>query len=192
MNPLVKTLLDIGPIAVFFIAYKIADGNMMTATAAFIPAVLVSIGVSYALARRVSHMLAVTGVIVLVFGGLTLWLNDATFIKIKPTIINALFALGLGFGLVRQQNYLKFLMEGGLPIDDEGWRVLALRCTAFFAFMALLNELVWRTQTESVWVTVKTFGYLPIQLAFFAVQVPLIRRHWIGGSPPTRTNDPAR
>ncbi len=179
MNPLLKTLLEIGPLLVFFAAYRMTDQDLMVATAVFIVAILASVAASYALARRVPRMMIVTAVVVLVFGGLTLWLNDATFIKMKPTVIYGLFALGLAFGILRGQNYLKLLLEESLPIDDEGWRRITVRWTWFFVAMAVLNELVWRTQTESVWVNVKTFAYLPVALLFGAAQIPLIRRHWV-------------
>ena len=180
MNPFVKLLLEIGPLAVFFITYRVAGGDLMVATAVFIGAVLTSVGASLALTRRVPRMMIVTAIVVVIFGGLTLWLNDATFIKMKPTVIYGLFALGLAIGILREQNYLKLLLEESIQIDDAGWRRMAVRWAWFFLAMAVVNEMVWRTQSEEMWVNVKTFAYLPAALAFGAIQVPLIRRHWIG------------
>ena len=183
MNPIVKLLLEIGPLAVFFITYRVADSDLMAATAVFIIAVLASAVASLLLTRRIPRMMVVTAIVVVIFGGLTLWLNDATFIKMKPTVIYGLFALGLAIGILRDQNYLKLLLEDSLQIDDEGWRRMTVRWTWFFIVMAVVNELVWRSQTESVWVNIKTFAYLPAALAFGAAQYPLIQRHWIADQP---------
>ena len=190
MNPFVKLLLEIGPLAVFFITYRVADGDLMAATAVFIIAVLASAGASLALTRRIPRMMMVTAIVVVVFGGLTLWLNDATFIKMKPSVIYGLFALGLGFGILRGQNYLKLLLEESLPISDEGWRRMTVRWTWFFLVMAAVNEMVWRTQSEEVWVNVKTFAYLPVALAFGAAQYPLIRRYQIDEEPGSGASPP--
>lgn len=196
MNPLLKMLLEIGPLAVFFITYRVADGDLMAATAFFIVAVLASLAVSFALTRRVPRMMMVTAVVVLVFGGLTLWLNDATFIKMKPTVIYGLFALGLAIGILRGQNYLKLLLEESMQVDEEGWHSMTVRWTGFFLAMAIVNELVWRTQSEETWVNIKTFAYLPAALLFGAAQIPLIRRHWImekseETAPPESANRPS-
>ena len=179
MNPMLKMALEIGPLAVFFITYRMADGDMMLATAAFIPTILASLAVSMWITRRVPRMMLVTAVVVVIFGGLTLWLNDATFIKMKPTVIYGLFALGLTFGILRGQNYLRLLLEESLQIDARGWHRMTVRWVWFFVAMAVVNEAVWRTQSEAVWVNVKTFGYLPAALAFGAAQVPMLRRHWL-------------
>ncbi len=179
MNPFVKLLLEIGPLAVFFITYRVADGDLMTATAVFIVAILASAAASFALIRRIPRMMMVTAVVVVIFGGLTLWLNDATFIKMKPTVVYGLFALGLAIGILRGQNYLKLLLEESMQISDGGWRQMSIRWVWFFLAMAAVNEAVWRTQTEEVWVNIKTFAYFPAALAFGAAQVPLIRRNWV-------------
>ncbi len=178
MTPLLRLTLEIGPLLVFFGAYRFAGGDLLVATGAFMVAIIFSVAVSLAMRGRVPRMMAVTALVVLVFGGLTLWLEDATFIKMKPTIVNGLFALALAAGLARGRSYLKFLLDEAVSMDDEGWRRLTQRWLCFFLAMAVLNEAVWRTQTEEVWITVKTFGYLPVAMAFALAQWPLMKRHW--------------
>jgi len=121
----------------------------------------------------------VTGIVVAVFGGLTLWLQDETFIKMKPTIVNIIFAVILGFGVAKGRSYLKYLMGSTMPLDDEGWMIFTRRWVVFFLCMAVLNELIWRTQTTEDWVTFKTFGSLPLTFAFLAFQWPLLKRHMV-------------
>lgn len=178
MNSMLRLLLEIGPLLVFFGAYRVADGDLLAATGAFMAAVVASLAASLAMRRKVPKMMAVTAVVVLVFGALTLWLEDAAFIKMKPTIVNGLFAMALAVGLARGTSYLRFLLDEAIAMDDEGWRQLTVRWLGFFAAMAVLNEAVWRTQTEEVWITVKTFGYLPLTMAFALLQWPLMKRHW--------------
>jgi len=165
LNPLVKAALEFGPLVLFFVVYQRTD--IFTATAVFIPTILGSLGVSWWLSRDVPRMAVVTAVVVVVFGGLTLWLKDATFIKMKPTIINTLFAAALGWGLLRGRSYLKDLIGGAMPLTDAGWMILTRRWALFFLFMAALNEVVWRTQTEEFWVTFKTFASPAITFATF-------------------------
>ncbi|WP_339951119.1 septation protein A [uncultured Albimonas sp.] len=182
LNPLVKAALEFGPLVLFFVIYQRSD--IFTATAVFIPVILASLGVSWWLSRHVPRMAVVTAVVVVVFGGLTLWLQDATFIKMKPTIINVLFAGALGFGLLRGRSYLKDLIGAAMPLTDEGWMALTKRWALFFLFMAVLNEVVWRTQTEEFWVTFKTFASPAITFAFIMTQFGLIKKHGIEGSGP--------
>ncbi len=188
MSPWLKLALEIGPLAVFFGAFQwfkdapVTVGGVeyqavVIATAFFAPAILISLGVSWALERRVPRMAAVTAVVVIVFGGLTLALNDDTFIKMKPTIVNGLFALGLGIGLVQGRSYLKVLMGEALPMSDAGWMIFTRRWALFFVALAVLNEAIWRTQTTDFWVSFKTFGNLPLTLGFMATQYPLLKRH---------------
>jgi intracellular septation protein len=170
-----KPAVDYGPIAVFFIAYK--TSGLMTATLALMVATLIAVGAAYALTRRLPLMPMVTLAIVGVFGGLTLWFKDDTFIKMKPTIIQGLFAVALGGGLLFGRPLLKDVMEGGLSMDDAGWRKLTLRMAWFFAAMAGLNELVWRTQSTDLWVDFKVFGIMGLTFVFMLMQAGLIRRH---------------
>jgi len=168
-------LTDYGPLAVFFAAYLLAD--LMTATAALMAATLVALVLSYAVARRVPVMAVVTAVIVGAFGGLTLALQDETFIKMKPTIVQLIFAAILFAGLVLRRSPLKAVLGRALELDSAGWRSLSLRYALFFVAMAALNEAVWRTQSESFWVSFKVFGLAALTVAFTVAQMPLISRH---------------
>jgi intracellular septation protein len=129
--------------------------------------------------RHLPRMAVVTGIVVAIFGGLTLWLQDETFIKMKPTMVNSIFALILGFGLVRERSYLKSLIGETVPMDDAGWLIFTRRWVMFFICMAALNELVWRTQSTEDWVAFKTFGSLPLTFVFLALQWPLLKRHMV-------------
>jgi intracellular septation protein len=192
MNPWLKIALEIGPLAVFFGGFQwfkgapveiagVAYQPVVMATLLFIPAILASLAASWALTRSLPKMAVVTAIVVVVFGGLTVALNDDTFIKMKPTIVNGLFALALGVGLLQGRSYLKYLMGDALPLTDEGWMIFTKRWALFFVFLALLNEAIWRTQSTDFWVAFKTFGNLPITLAFMASQWPMLKRHGLDG-----------
>ena len=182
LPPLLKIALEFGPIAVFFIAYNRSD--IFIATAVFIPTILAALAASWSLTRHLPRMAVVTAVVVVVFGGLTLWLQDAVFIKMKPTIVNLIFAGVLGWGLLQGRSYLKYLMGDAMPLSDAGWTLFTKRWALFFVAMAALNEIVWRTQTEAFWVTFKTFGSPALSLAFIASQFPMLKRHGLGETPP--------
>lgn len=177
IHPILRLALEMGPLAVFFITYTRTD--IFTATAVFVPLILVTLGISWRLTRHLPKMAAVTAVMVTVFGGLTLWLQDATFIKMKPTIVNLIFAGGLGWGLLRGRSYLRDLMGETMPMTDEGWRIFTGRWAVFFLVMAVINELVWRTQTEGDWVTFKTIGSPILTFAFVMTQFPLLKKHGV-------------
>lgn len=188
MNTWIKLLLEMGPLGVFFGAFQYFKGApvifggveyqaIVVATVFFVPAILLSLAASWALTRTLPRMAVVTALVVVVFGGLTVILNDDTFIKMKPTIVNGLFAIGLGVGLAQGRSYLKYLLGESFPLTDEGWMIFTRRWMMFFIFMAALNEVVWRTQTTDFWVNFKTFGSLPITLVFMATQWPMLRRH---------------
>jgi intracellular septation protein len=204
VNPLLKIVLEIGPLGVFFLSFRYGrdllefpavsgliepltgadalvgpSGPLFVATVFFMIAIAASLGVSWTLTRHLPRMALVTGIVVACFGGLTLWLQDETFIKMKPTIVNGIFALILGFGLVRGRSYLKDLMRETLPMDDVGWQIFTQRWIMFFVCMAALNEVVWRSQTTEFWVTFKTFGSLPLTFTFLALQWPLLKRHMV-------------
>lgn len=166
---------EYGPLAVFFAAYWLS--GLMAATAALMAATAVSLAVSYAVLKRVPMMPLITAAIVGLFGGLTLFFNDETFIKLKPTIIQALFSLVLLGGLAFGKSLLKPLLGANWPMDDTGWRKLTFRFGLFFAAMAVLNEVVWRTQSTDFWVTFKIFGLMGLTLLFAATQAPLMTRH---------------
>jgi intracellular septation protein len=174
-NPLLKLALELGPLGIFF--FVNARFDIFTATAAFMAAVAVSLTVSWWLTRRLAVMPVVTGVVVLVFGGLTLLLQDDTFIKMKPTIVNGLFAAVLLGGLAFGKALLGYVFDSAFSLTEEGWRKLTLRWGLFFILLAVLNEVVWRTQTTDFWVAFKVWGILPLTLAFSAAQLPLLNRH---------------
>ena len=174
-NPWVRLAIEAGPLAVFFIAN--ARAGIFAATGAFMVAIAISLGLSLVLERRLPLMPMVTGVVVLVFGGLTLLLQDELFIKLKPTIVNGLFAAAIFGGLAMGRNFLQVVLGGAMRISDEGWRILAVRWAIFFIVLAILNEIVWRTFSTDAWVSFKVFGILPLTLVFSFFQVPLLTRH---------------
>ena len=175
LHPGLKLALELGPLILFFVAN--ARWGIFTATAMFMVAILVALAVSYALTRRLPIMAVVSGVIVTVFGGLTLVLQDETFIKVKPTIIYALFSVTLFAGLIFRKPLLALVFDSMFNLTEEGWRKLTLRWALFFLFMAVLNEVVWRTQSTDVWVSFKLFGAVPLTFVFAAFQYPLLMRH---------------
>jgi len=181
LNPIVKLLVDIGPLAAFFIAYT--QGGLMAATAAVMAATAVALVVSYALVRRVPMVPVFSAVVIMIFGGLTLWLDNEIFIKMKPTIINAIFAAILLVGLATGRAMLKPLFEMAFRLTDAGWRGLSLRWALFFLAMALLNEVVWRATTTDIWVDFKVFGLLPLTFLFALAQLPYIQRHGVTETP---------
>jgi intracellular septation protein len=173
-----KLLIDLVPLAVFFVAYRFT--GLLTATAILVGCTLLSVIAAKLLLGKISPMLIVSAVLVTVFGGLTLALDDARFIKIKPTIVNLLFAAALGFGVLTKRNLLQMMMGEALQLTAAGWRQLTLRWIGLFVALAGLNELVWRTQSEETWVNFKFPGMLFLTLGFMALQAPMIRRHAIG------------
>lgn len=175
--PWVKLAVEIGPLIVFFTAYKF--GGLMASTAAVMVATVVAAIVSRMVLRKIPPMLWVTLVVVLVFGALTLVTGEGMFFYMKPTIVMALFAAVLIGGLIAGRPLLKPLMSSALELDDIGWRKLTLRFGLFFACVAVLNEIVWRTQPEAVWVDFKAFGILGLNAVFMISQVPMIMRHQV-------------
>jgi intracellular septation protein len=175
LNPMLKLALDLGPLVLFFVAN--ARYGIFSATAAFMVAVLAALFVSYAMTRRLPIMPVVTAIVVVVFGGLTLILHDATFIKVKPTIIYGLFGAVLIGGLLFNKPLLGVVFDSLFHLSDEGWRKLTLRWAIFFFALAVLNEIVWRSVSTDAWVSFKAFGVLPLTLLFGALQVPLLKRY---------------
>jgi len=169
-----KPTVDYVPISAFFIAYLI--WGLMPATAALMGATLFALILSLIVVRRVPMMPLITAMIVGVFGGLTLWLQNETFIKMKPTIVEALFSLILFGGLLFKKPLLKPLMSKAWPMADRGWTILSFRFAWFFAAMAVLNEIVWRTQSTDVWVSFKVFGLMILTLVFAVTQAGLMKR----------------
>jgi intracellular septation protein len=181
LNPYLKLVLDIGPLLLFFVANSRL--GIFAGTAVFMVAVVVALGISYAMTRHWPVMPVVSAVIVLVFGGLTLFLHDETFIKVKPTIIYALFGCALLVGYFFDKPLLEIVFDSVFHITDEGWRKLTLRGAAFFLFLAVLNEVVWRTQSTDFWVNAKVFGFMPLTFIFGALQVPLLMKYAIEPAP---------
>jgi intracellular septation protein len=175
LNPVLKLALDLGPLVLFFVVN--GRYGIFAATAVFMAAVLAALLVSYVLTRRLPIMPVVTAIIVVVFGGLTLVLHDATFIKVKPTIIYALFGGMLIGGLFFNKPLLGVVFDSLFHLSEEGWRKLTLRWAIFFFALAVLNEIVWRNVSTDTWVTLKVFGVLPLTLLFGALQVPLLKRY---------------
>jgi intracellular septation protein len=179
-NAWLKPLIEIGPLVAFFVAYKL--GGFIASTAVAIIASIIAATVSYALTRRVPPMLIVTVVVVVIFGGLTIATDNKTFFFMKPTIIMGLFAAALVGGLLLGRPLLKSLMGSALELDDAGWRTLTVRFAIFFVGVAILNEVIWRTQPESTWVNFKAFGILGLNVVFILSQFPLIKRHQLKSS----------
>ena len=175
LNPMVKLALDLGPLVLFFVANS--RYGIFAATAVFMVAVIVALVVSYAMTRRLPIMPVVTAIIVVVFGGLTLILHDATFIKVKPTIIYGLFGAVLMGGLALNKPLLGTVFDSLFHLSDEGWRKLTLRWAIFFFALAVLNEIVWRNVSTDAWVSFKVFGVVPLTMAFGALQMPLLKRY---------------
>src|SRR6056297_1061330 len=185
-NPMIKTVLEFGPILAFFVAYLWLKDDIFTiggreydgfivVTAGFIPVFLLAMGALWALTGHLSKMQVVTAVLIVVFGGMSVWFNDPRFFKMKPTIIYLLFGGVLGFGLMRGTSYMQSLMDGVMPLSDEGWMILTKRICYFFLGLALLNELVWRSMSEEIWVYFKTFGLTAAIFLFFMTQGALFR-----------------
>lgn len=175
MTPKTKFILDFLPLAVFFLAYKTA--GIMAATAAIMAATLLSIGITYTYEKKLAVTPLITGVMVTVFGGMTLYLNDPVFIKIKPTIVNLIFAAVLLVGCLMNKGLLHYILSPAFQLTAEGWKKLSRNWGAFFLFLAALNEYIWRNFSEEFWVNFKVFGMLTCTFVFTLSQVPLIKRH---------------
>ncbi len=175
LNPLLKLAFDLGPLVLFFFANS--RYGIFVATGTFMVAVLAALAASYVLTRHLPIMPVVTAVIVLVFGGLTLVLHNDLFIKIKPTILYALFGAVLLGGLFFGKSFLGISFDSLFHLTDEGWRKLTVRWAIFFFVLAVLNEIVWRNTTTDMWVNFKVFGFLPLTFLFGALQYPLLRKY---------------
>ena len=177
-RPLVKFTTDFGPLLIFFIIYFNNDQNLKVAIPPFIVATLISLLAVYFLEKKVPMVPLLSGVLITLFGGLTLYFDNKIFFYMKPTIINLLFATVLLFGkYFTQKPLLKIFFQNAFNLEDEGWNKLNYRWMGFFLFVALLNEIVWRTQSEVFWVNFKVWGLLPISFLFAASQIPLINKY---------------
>jgi intracellular septation protein len=181
LPPLARLSLDLGPLILFFIVLRAAD--IFVATGVFMAAVVAGIGVGFALERRISPMPLITAAVVLVFGGLTLYLHNKTFIKLKPTVIYLIFAAILGGGVATGRNFIKTLFDHAFHLSEEGWRQLTFRWIGFFIAMAILNEIVWRNFSDAFWAGFKLFGAIPLTLLFALAQTPLILKHEVKSEP---------
>ncbi|MGE7473197.1 septation protein A [Bosea sp. NPDC003192] len=187
VNPLLKLALEFGPLAIFFFANSYGDRwfgvaedrRIFVATGVFIAASLIALALSKIIMNHLPRMAIVNAVVVTVFGGLTLALDDAFFIKVKPTIVNTLFGCILLGGLYFGRSLLALVLDSVLQLDEEGWRRLTLRWGLFFFVLAALNEVVWRTQTQDFWVAFKVWGVMPLTMIFALAQTPLILKHEI-------------
>ena len=196
LSPLLRLLLDVGPLVLFFVANArpvlfmpvvaplipegLATGEragIFVATAVFMTAVIVALAVSYAATRQLPVMALVSTIIVLVFGSLTLFLHDETFIKLKPTLIYALFGATLLAGLMFDKPLIAVVFDAVFHLTAEGWRRLTVRWAVFFFAMAALNEIVWRNASTDFWVSFKLFGFVPLTLLFAAMQYPLLQKY---------------
>ena len=175
LNPALKLVLDLGPLLVFFAANS--RFGIFAATGAFMAAIVIALAVAYALTRHLPIMPLVTAIVVVVFGTLTLVLHDENFIKVKPTIIYVLFGGVLLAGLAFGKSLLGIVFDSVFHLTEEGWRRLTLRWALFFLALAVLNEIVWRTQTTDIWVDFKVFGVLPLTFLFAALQYPLLEKY---------------
>lgn len=183
-----KPGLEFGPILGFFAAYLWLKDRVFTiggteydgfiiVTAGFIPVFLLAMGILWRLTGQLSRMQVVTALLIVIFGGMSVWFNDPRFFKMKPTMIYLLFAGMLGYGLLRGRSYLQYVMDGVMPLTGLGWMILTRRLTVFFLLLAVLNEAIWRTQSEEIWVYFKTFGLTAAIFLFFMTQGRLFSDH---------------
>lgn len=189
-NPLLKMALELGPLLIFFFGNLRGEwlaktfpeltaigGPLLIATALFMVATVISLIISKIVFKHLPVMPFVSGIVVLVFGGLSIWLQDETFIKMKPTIVNTLFGVALLGGLAFGTSLLGYVFNAAFQLDAEGWKKLTLRWGIFFLFLAVLNEVVWRNFSDDVWVSFKVWGTMPITILFTLAQMPLIMKH---------------
>ena len=177
MKNIYKLIIDIGPLAVFFIFYTRSD--LQSAILPFMIATVIAVLFSYTLEKKIPVMPTVGAIIILVFGGLTIYFDNDVFFKMKPTIINLLFAGILYGGIVLKKPLLRYLLGAALKLQDEGWSILTKRLIGFFIALAILNEIIWRTQSTDIWVNFKVFGILPITFIFTITQFSVIKKYQI-------------
>ena len=177
MKSISKLLIDIGPLAVFFIFYLRSD--LQSAILPFMIATVISVLFSYIIEKKIPVMPTVGAIIILIFGGLTIYFDNDIFFKMKPTIINLLFAGILYGGVILNKPLLRYLLGAALKLQDEGWKILTKRWIGFFIALAILNEIVWRTQSTDIWVNFKVFGMLPLTFIFTLAQFTIIKKYQI-------------
>ena len=188
ISPGLKMALELGPVLLFFLAYlRMRDetyafggveySGFIVATILFIPILLAAMAVLWRLTGKLSRMQVLTAVMVIVFGGLTAYFNDERFFKMKTTIVYGLFAGILGVGLLMRRSWLEYVMDEMMPLKTEGWMILTKRLTAMFAFLAVANEVIWRTMSTDAWVKIETFGFPAALFVFFMAQAGLLQRY---------------
>jgi intracellular septation protein len=177
LSSTVRFALDFSPLAGFFLAYRFA--GLMAATGLLIALTLISLAVTYIKERQIAPMPLITGIAVSLLGGLTLWLHDETFIKIKPTLVNLLFAAILLGGLLFKKPLFKYVLGHAMQLEERAWWILSLRWGIFFVFLAGLNEAIWRNFPTEFWVDFKVFGMFSLTMLFTLSQIPLIKKYWI-------------
>ena len=194
INPILKLVLELGPVVLFFVIFgRLKDqsftiggttySGFIVTTAAFIALIMLTTAILWKLTGRLSRMQLLTLVLVVVMGGLSVWLNDERFIKMKPTLLYLAFGGTLGWGLLRGKSYLSAVMEEAIPLQPEGWMILTRRLTAFFFGLAVANEAVWRLMSTDAWVNFKTFGLTAALFAFFMTQGSLFERYAVEDKP---------
>ena len=177
---LLKFFADFGPLLIFFTVYYKSGNNLSVAIPPLIISTIIAVGVIYYLEKKIPYIPIVGGVIISLFGGLTLYFNNPVFLYMKPTIINVIFAITLIVGKTFfNKNFLEFFLKTAFQLDELGWSKLNNRWAYFFIFLAILNEIVWRTQPETTWVNFKVWGILPLTFIFTALQLPMINKHKI-------------
>ena len=177
MKSIFKILIDIGPLAVFFVFYS--RSNLQSAILPLMIATVIAVMLSYIIEKKIPIMPTVGAVIILVFGGLTIYFDNEVFFKMKPTIINLFFAGILYAGVVLNKQFLRYLLGAALKLQDKGWSILTKRWICFFIALAILNEIIWRTQSTDIWVNFKVFGILPITFIFTITQFSIIKKYQI-------------
>lgn len=190
VNPVVKQVLELGPTVIFFLLYMRIKGEVYTfagteysgfivATVAFVPVLLIAMGILWALTGKLSRIQMFTAFMVIVFGGLTAYFNNSTFFKMKTTIVYGLFAALLGIGLWRGQSWLELFMGEMVPMEQEGWMILTKRLAMMFAVLAVANEIIWRTMSEQTWVTIETFAFPVAMFVFLWSQFMILQKYLI-------------
>jgi intracellular septation protein len=177
-KPIIKFIVDFGPLLIFFIIYIRSDNNLEKAIPPFVIATIISLVFVYFLEKKIPFVPLTSGIIITLFGGLTLYFDNKTFFYMKPTIVNLIFAGVLFFGkYITKKPLLKTLFQNTLKLENVGWEILSQSWIFFFIFVAILNEIVWRTQSEVFWVNFKVWGLIPISFLFAISQVPLFNKY---------------
>ena len=177
-KPIIKFIVDFGPLLIFFTIYMSSDNDLKKAIPPFVIATIISLAFVYFLEKKIPFIPLTSGIIITLFGGLTLYFNNKIFFYMKPTIVNLIFAGVLFFGkFITKKPLLKTLFQNTLKLENAGWEILSNRWIFFFIFVAILNEIVWRTQSEVFWVNFKVWGLIPISFLFAISQVPLFNKY---------------